>query len=117
MEGPAGGGQQVTHTGQIDRVVGVPAIGRAAPRRHQTGIPQLAQVVRDQVLRLTDQARQLVHHAVAPGQLAQQPPTQGMPRQLQELRRGDIRVNLLRTHTQTITSISLDMSILIDVFW
>ena len=73
---------------EIHRVVGVPAIGRAAPRGYQAAIPQLAQVVRDQVLRLADQAGQLVHHAVAPGQLGQEAPTQGMPGQLQELRRG-----------------------------
>ena len=53
---PAGGGHQFTDTGQIDRVVSVPAIGRAASRRHQTGIPQLAEVIRNQVLRLTDQS-------------------------------------------------------------
>jgi hypothetical protein len=57
-----------------------------------------------------------VHHAVAPGQLSQEAPTQGMPGKLQELRRGDISVNLLRTHTQPFTSTSLDMSISIVVF-
>src|SRR4029453_959392 len=86
----------------IHRVVGVPAIGRAAPRRYEASLPQLAQVVRDQVLGLTDQAGQLVHHAVAPGELTQEAPTQGMPGQLQELRRGDIRMDRLLTHTQAI---------------
>jgi hypothetical protein len=38
-----------------------------------------------------------------------------MPGQLQELRRGDISVDLLRTHTQQYTSILLDMSISFDV--
>jgi hypothetical protein len=73
-------------------------------------------VVRDQVLRLANQAGQLVHHAIAPGELGQEPPTQGMPGKLQELRRGDISVNLLRTHSQPFTSTSLDMSISIGVF-
>ena len=76
MQRATGGRQQAADAREIDRVVGVPAIGGAAPRRDQAGVPQLAQVVRDQVLRLADQVGQLVHRAVAAGQIAQQPPAQ-----------------------------------------
>jgi hypothetical protein len=55
-------------------------------------------VVRDQVLRLADQAGQLVHHAVAPRELGEEAPAQGMPGKLQEIGRGEIGVNL-RGHT------------------
>ncbi len=91
MERPAGGRQQPSDPREIQPVVGVPAIGGAAPRGHETAIPQLAKVVGDQVLSLANQVGQLVHDAVAPRQLPQQPPTQGVSRQLQELGRGGVR--------------------------
>src|SRR5205807_6314296 len=115
VERPTGGRQQATDAGQIDRVVGVPAIGRTAPRRNQAGIPQLAQVVRDQVLRLIEQAGELVHHAVAPGQLTQQTPTQRMPRDLQELGWGEIGVNLLYRHVPSLHQLdSMHQTSLVD---
>ena len=83
---------------KIRRVIGVPAIGGTAPRGDQAAIPQFAQVVRDQILRLADQAGQLVHHPVAPGQLAQKAPTQGMPGQLQEFQRRNVGMAVLRAH-------------------
>jgi len=98
VERPAGRRQQSADTRQIQPVVGVPAIGGAAPRGHETAVPQLAQVVRDQVLGLTEQPGQLVDHPVAPGQLTQKAPAQGMPRQVQELGRGAVRVKLPRHH-------------------
>src|SRR5262249_49804306 len=98
--------EQATDPGQVHRVVGVPAIGRAAPRRDQAGVAQLAQVVRDQVLGLTHEAGQLRDHPVAPGQLAQETPAQGMPGQLQEL--GWRRVRCV--HSSLFTSIQMDTS-------
>ena len=112
MERPAGGRELAAEPHQIDGVVGVAAIGVAAPRGDQAAVPQLAQVVRDQVLGLADQAGQLVHRAVAPGELGQEAPTQGMPGQLQELGRGDVGGRRLHGHSRQITSIRLDASIL-----
>jgi len=110
VERAAGSRQQATDTGQIYGVVGVPAIGGATPRGYEAAIAKFAQVVRDQVLTLSDQGGQLVNRAVAPRQLGQEVPAQGMAGQLQELRRGDV-VELLGTHTQEFTSILLDTSI------
>ena len=56
-------------------------------RRYQPGVPQLAQVVRDEVLGLADQAGQFVHHPIAARQLGQQPPANRMTGEAQELRR------------------------------
>jgi hypothetical protein len=81
---PAGDGQHLAEPLEVDRVVGVAAVSRAAPPRDQPGIAQLAQVVRDEALGLPHQVGQLVHRAVAAGQAAQQPPAQRVPRQLQE---------------------------------
>ena len=67
-------------------------------------------MVRDEVLRLADQARQLVHGAVAAGQLAQQLPTQRMARQLKELRRGHAQNGVLHGHAPEFTSIVFDTS-------
>jgi hypothetical protein len=67
-------------------------------------------VVGDQVLRLADQPGQLADDAVAPGQLTQEAPTKGMPGQLKELGRSDVRVKLLRTHSPKYASINIDTS-------
>ena len=50
-------GEQLAAAREVERVVGVAAVGRAAPRRHQPAVAQLAQVVGDQVLRLARPAR------------------------------------------------------------
>src|SRR6185312_11537170 len=98
MEGAASRRQEAADTRQIDPVVGVAAIGGAAPRRYQRAIAQLAQMVRDQVLRLADERRQLADDAVAAGELAQQAPTHGMPGQLQKVRRRDLGACWLEAH-------------------
>src|SRR5439155_23413983 len=97
-------GQQITETGDVDGVVGVAAIGRAAPSGDEVGIAQLREMVRDQVRGLTHQARQLMHHQITPGERAEQPPAQRMPRKLQERWRGELLVRLLRHHTSDATS-------------
>ena len=65
---------------QLDAVVAVPAIGRAAPHRHQPAGTEPAQVVGHGILRLTDQSGQLPHPPVAAGQLGQQAPAQWITR-------------------------------------
>ena len=70
---------------KIHRVIPIAAVSRAAPRRHQPSRPELAQVIRHQVLRLAQQPRQLIHPPVAAGQFPQQPPPHRMPRELQEI--------------------------------
>jgi hypothetical protein len=84
MEGQPGLGQQFAAAGQLDAVVGVPAVGRTSPRRHQAARAELTQVVGDQALRLAQQPRQLADLPVGAGQLGQQPPAQRMPGQPQE---------------------------------
>jgi hypothetical protein len=63
---------------EIDRVVTVPPIGRAATRAHKAARAQLTQVVRHQALRLAEEVRQFTNRAVAVHELAQQTPPQGI---------------------------------------
>ena len=91
VQSPAGVGQEFAAAGQVDAVIGVSAVGRTAPGRHQPARPELAEVVGNQALRLAEQAGELADLPVAPGQLGQQPPAQRMPRQPQEPRRGAAR--------------------------
>jgi hypothetical protein len=100
MKGQPGLGQQLAAAGQLDAVVGVPAIGRTAPRRHQAARAELTQVVGDQALRLAQQPRQLADLPVGAGQLGQQLPAQRMPGQSQEPRRSVL-------HNRTIDQTSL----------
>ena len=69
VEGLPGLGQQLAAAGQVDAVVGIPAVGRAAPGGHQPARPQPAQMVGDQALRLAGQVRELADLPVAAGQL------------------------------------------------
>ena len=94
----AGAGQQLAAAREVERVVGVAAVGRAAARRHEAAVAELAQVVRDQVLRLADQRASARHPAVAAGQLAQQPPAQRVSGQLQETRRRALAIGYRSRH-------------------
>ena len=100
MKGQPGLGQPLAAAGQLDAVVGVPAVGRTAARRHQAARAELAQVVGDQALRLAQPPRQLADLAIGAGQLGQQPPAQRMAGQPQEPRRSAL-------HTGTIDQTSL----------
>ena len=71
---------------EIDDVVTVTPIRRAATRVYKPAVPQLAKVVGDQVLRLVDELGQLPHSPVTSNQLPQQLPPQGMSGQPDELR-------------------------------
>jgi hypothetical protein len=72
---------------KVDRVVRVAAIGRATTHRDQFPVPELAEVIRDEALRLTEHGGQLAHGAVAACELPEQPPADRVPRELQERRR------------------------------
>ena len=78
MERAAGRLQLLPTTSQIDRVVGVAAIGRATTGRHEPAVTELTQVVRHQALRLGDQPGQLPHGPIAPDQFLQQLPPHGV---------------------------------------
>ena len=85
MQRPARHRQQPGQPRQVRRVIRIAPVSRAAPRRHQPSRPELAQVIRHQVLRLAQQPRQLIDPPVAAGQFPQQSPPQRMPRELQEI--------------------------------
>src|SRR5918995_6055 len=72
---------------QLEDVVAVAPVGRAATHRDETAVAQLAQVVGDEALAPARERAQLADPPVAAPQLAQQPPPQRVPRQPQEPRR------------------------------
>src|SRR6266568_2150978 len=90
MQRRAGRGEQLTAASEVEAVVGVAPVGRAAAHRHQPARAELAEVVGDETLRSPEQAGELADLAVAAGQLIQQPPSQWMPGELQKARRGEI---------------------------
>jgi hypothetical protein len=68
---------------EIDAVVGVAPVGRAAARGDELRVPQAAQVVRDEVLRYTDRRRQLADAPVAPRQLGEETPAERVSDELE----------------------------------
>ncbi len=88
----AGARQQLAAARQVEDVVGVAAVGGAAPHRDKATVAQLAQVVGDQALAPARQRAQLADAPIAARQLAQQPPPQRVPRQPQEPRRRALAV-------------------------
>jgi hypothetical protein len=80
--------EQLAAARQVERVVGVAAVGQAAPRGDQSTVAQLTQVVGDEVLRLRDELAELADAPVAARQLAEQPPPQRLARKPQNARRG-----------------------------
>jgi hypothetical protein len=83
--GPAVG-QRFRAAVQVEVVVAVAAVEGAAGGVDQPRVPQQPEVVRDQVLRLVDPARQLADALVAVGERAQQLPPQRVCAQPQEHR-------------------------------
>ena len=88
MDRSTDGAHQLRTSIEVGPVVDVASVERAATRRHQARVAQLAQVVRDEVLRLTDQLGQLAHAAIAAGQLRHDPPTQRIAEEPEDRRRG-----------------------------
>jgi hypothetical protein len=83
----AGLAEQLAAAREVEAVVAVAAVEGAAANRDQSDLPQLPQVVGDERLWLAQRARQLAHAAVAPRELAQQPPAQGVRREPEDRRR------------------------------
>ena len=71
---------------QVDGVVAVAAVRRAAADRHQAAVAQQSQVIRDQALRFVDQRRQLRHRPITAHQFVQQTPSNRVRRQAHERR-------------------------------
>ncbi len=114
VESPARLGQELGAAGQVDAVIGVPAVGRAAPGGHQPARLELAEVVGNQALRLAEQTGELADLPVAAPQLGQQLPAQRMSGQPQEPRRG---LAWCFGHPPTIDQTrSIDQSHLFDLF-
>jgi hypothetical protein len=86
MQRTARGLELLPAPGEIDRVVTVPSIRRAATRAHKPARAQLTQVVRHQALLLAEELRQLANRAVAANELAQQQPPQWMRQKSHEPR-------------------------------
>ena len=97
MERTASRRQQSADAGKVEPVIGVPPVGGASPRRDETAMPELAEVIGDEVLRLADKFGEFVDDPVASGELPEQPPAERVPRKLQEVGRGDM--GRVRVHT------------------
>ena len=70
VEREPGFAEKVPTAEQIGPVVDVATIGRASPGADDAGVPELRQVVGDQVLRLADQLHELADTAIAATELA-----------------------------------------------
>jgi hypothetical protein len=76
IESSARRAERLSATRQIEAIVGVTAVGRAASRKDEACRSQLAEMVGHQILRLTHQSAELTHLAIALGELGQQPPAE-----------------------------------------
>ena len=92
--------------GQVDRVVAVATVRRAAPSAHQPTIAKQTKVIRDQALWLVDEHRQLPHGSITLHELSQQPPPHRVRRQPYEQRRvPGVRVAWAsRSHDATVSA-------------
>ena len=72
--------------GEVEHVVAVAAIRRAAPPRQEPRHPQTSEVVGDQALLAPYQRAQLTDPSIAVGELGEELPAQRVGRQTQELR-------------------------------
>ena len=84
MQSSAGSLEFTLAGGEIDRVVRVAPVRRAATREHESTVAKLAEVIRDETLGLVDELGQLRHGPVAADQLAQQSPANGVRSQPHE---------------------------------
>ena len=84
MQRTAGGLELFPAPREIDGVVAVAAVGRAATRADQPARAQLTQVVGHQALPLAEELRQLPNRAVAVHELAEQAPPQWIRQQPHE---------------------------------
>ena len=70
----------------VEAVVRVTTVERASARRHEPGIAQLTKVVRDQVLSLADEFRELANPPIAARQLREDRPSVAIADDPQKLR-------------------------------
>ena len=85
-----------------DCVVHVTPVSRAAAPHDELTVVELAEVVRDEVLRFVDQLGELADGAVAPHQLAEQAPPQRVGQEADRLRQLVIDGHRLRSHRATV---------------
>src|SRR5581483_998473 len=88
MQRGCGVAEQVAAAEQGGAVVDVAAVGRAAPGGHDASIPQLGEVVRDQVLRLRDQPHQFADATIAATELGDELPAQWIAEESEDRRRS-----------------------------
>ena len=111
MQRSAGARQQLAAAREIEDVVGVATVRRAAAHRDDTPVSQLAQVVRDEALAAARERAQLPHAPIAACQLAHQPPPQRMPREPQKPRRRTLATGRCGDHPARIHQPSLILSL------
>ena len=80
MQRTSGISQQLAATLELEQVVGVAPVGRAAPAGHQALGPKPTEVVGDEVLRQLEANAQLTNSPIAVREFAQQPPSDRVPR-------------------------------------
>ena len=88
----AGRREEAAVTLEVEPVVGVAAVERAAVRGDETAGPEEAQVVRDEVLRPADHVGELADTPVRGSELGEQPPADRMTRELEQDRRPCLHV-------------------------
>ena len=103
--------QQLAAAREIEAVVGVAAVGRAAAHA-DTSPPSRSwrEVVGDQALRPADERAELAHPPIAARQLAEHAPAQRMAGERQEARRGDGPTQVGGSHARHDTSSQFDGS-------
>jgi hypothetical protein len=87
MQRTTGSSELVLASSEIDRVVRVAPISRAATSEDESTVSELTQVVGDQVLWLVDELSQFPHRTITTNQFLQQSPPQRMGDQPHEPRR------------------------------
>lgn len=83
MERGTGVHEQRTAAAEIEDVVRIPAVERAATGRNETRLPKAAQVIGDEALRRPHRRDQLTHTLITSRQFPQESPTQRMRRKLE----------------------------------
>ena len=87
MERETGFAEKVPAAQEVGPVVDVAAVGRASAGADDAGVPELRQVVGDQVLRLPHQLHELTDTAITATELSDQLPSQRIAEQTEDLRR------------------------------
>jgi hypothetical protein len=94
MKRRAGPGEQLLAALQIQQVIGVAAVRRAAPTGDHLLGAELTEVVGDKALAQLKPRAELPDPPIAVCQLGQQPPAHGMPSELEKARRRPLPARL-----------------------